>query len=135
MDDEERDRRTASQWLRSINAYLEFRAGTAWRRCGDRFHPERLWYVNGIRYLNGLDLVPAVPLATAEAAPNTIAITTTESLQIAALSAWPRIDLVLELMRIDSALTDRRLLLHLQIPKLARMLYERRILSRIEAIA
>jgi hypothetical protein len=126
MDDDERDQRTGGQWLRSIAAYMDWRAGTSWRRSGDRFHPERLWYVNGIRCLNGLDLAPVIPPATAEASPNTIAITTTELLQIAIFSARPRAELVEELMILNPALTDRHLLLHLQIPKLARMLLNAR---------
>ena len=61
MSDRERDRRTGGQWLRAVKAYLEFGAGSAWRRLSDpeqRDSPERNWYLGGIRTMNG---IPAVP--------------------------------------------------------------------------
>lgn len=56
MTDEERDRRSAGQWLRSVRAYLEFRTGDSWRRLSDpeqRWHPDRIYYLDAIRVLNG----------------------------------------------------------------------------------
>lgn len=117
MDDAERDRRSGGQWLRSVRAYLEFMAGTAWRRYADRFSPEYLWYLNGVRALNGFDIVASHPAATI--APSTI-----EDNELSLLSRLPRISIVEELMYSNPALTDRHLLSHLQIHKLARMLFE-----------
>ena len=123
MEDAERDRRSAGQWLRSIKAYLEFTAGTAWRRSADRFNPEYRCYIDAIRALNGLDLnLPVSPF------PSRITITprTVESVHIAALAARPRAELVEELMILNPALTDRRILLHLQSSKLVQMLLDAR---------
>jgi hypothetical protein len=121
MDDAERDRRSAGQWLRSVRAYLEFTAGTAWRRSSDRSNPEYRCCVDAIRALNGLDLAASPP-------PSRIAITlqTAEAIHVAALAARPRAELVEELMNLNQALTDRRILLHLQSHKLASMLLDAR---------
>jgi hypothetical protein len=46
-----REKRTGSQWLKAILAYLEYGAGDGWRRLTDpaqRWHPNRVWYLNGI---------------------------------------------------------------------------------------
>jgi hypothetical protein len=51
MENDERDKRTGLQWLKAILAYLEFGTGDGWRRLtdrGQRWHPDRLWYLNGI---------------------------------------------------------------------------------------
>jgi hypothetical protein len=51
MQDDERDKRTGPQWLKAVLGYLEFGTGDSWRRLtdpGQRWHPERLWYLNGI---------------------------------------------------------------------------------------
>ena len=68
MDDTERDRRSRSQWLRSILDYLEFGAGDSWRRLSDpaqRNSSDRTWYLNGIRqvkFLPGRQALPPPPL-------------------------------------------------------------------------
>jgi hypothetical protein len=51
VNDNERDKRTGSQWLKAVLAYLEFRTGDSWRRLSDpaqRWSPDRIWYLNGI---------------------------------------------------------------------------------------
>ncbi len=55
--DEERDKRSSSQWLKAILGYLEFGTGDRWRRLSDhrqRWHPNRLWYLNGIGTIQDL---------------------------------------------------------------------------------
>jgi hypothetical protein len=47
----ERDKRSGQQWLKAVLGYLEFQTGDRWRRLtdpGQRWHPNRLWYLNGI---------------------------------------------------------------------------------------
>ena len=117
LGDEERDRRSPGQWLRAVRAYLEFRAGDAWRRSGDRNSPERLYYLDGLRLLNGLGTDSQFGPASVSLTPRSA-----EDVPIAALASRPRGELVANLMRADPALTDRKLLSHLQNSKLARML-------------
>lgn len=45
------DGRKAHQWIASVQAYLEWRAGDSWRPVSQRFHPEREYYVCGYRTL------------------------------------------------------------------------------------
>lgn len=57
VGESERDRRSGSQWLKSIHAYLEFRAGESWRRLespAQRNSPDRWEYLEAIRFLNDL---------------------------------------------------------------------------------
>lgn len=119
MDDAERDRRSGSQWLRSILSYLEFRSGDMWRRMSDpaqRQHPERLWYLNGIRQISSL-------IACSPPSPKLQLLTRqTDYQRIPALAGRSRAWLVDELMKLDSRLSDRRLCLSLSRHKLARML-------------
>ena len=61
MGHSDRDERSGSQWLRAISAYLEYRTGDAWRRLSDpsqRWDPERLWYLNGIRAIHSIGCGP-----------------------------------------------------------------------------
>ncbi len=44
--------RTALQFIKSVRAYLEWRAGTSWRGLDQRFHPERLYYLRGLATLD-----------------------------------------------------------------------------------
>jgi hypothetical protein len=121
MEDLERDHRTPGQWLRSIQAYLEFMAGNAWRHPANRSNPTHVYYINAMRTLNGL-------------APNRIALPrnitmtpkTVRDIQIAALAARDRSSLVSELMAADANLTDRKILSHLEKHKLARMILDAR---------
>ncbi len=122
VDDFERDQRTGGQWLRAIESYLRFRSGDSWRRLSDpaqRFSPDRLWYIDGIRTLNGFNRAPdrAVESLTAFT-PAPIPADP----RLSTLAGEPRLVLVTRLMAADPSLTDKKLLLHLSRPKLARML-------------
>jgi len=120
MSDEERDSRSCAQWRRSISDYLIQRAGLNWRRESDRNNPVRQYYLDGLRTMDGsLHLVPATqrPRITKK---------TIQDIRLGSLASWPVARLVDELMRLDSHLTDRRILSHLSKLKLAQMLMDRR---------
>jgi hypothetical protein len=120
MTDAERDRRSGLQWLRSILSYLEFSSGQAWRRLSDpeqRWHPERLWYLDGIRAVQTL-LASPTPTQTFEKK--------TDDVRIGRLVAMGRGWLATELWRANPSLTDLRILLRLRPAKLARILIEAR---------
>lgn len=122
MSDEQRSLRTGGQWLRAINAYLNWRTGDSWRRPSDprqRWDPERLEYLDAIRLLNGIGLA-SVPTLSANEIP--VRVFTQTDIEVANLAANSRAWLVCELMRVDPSLCNRKILLHLQRPKLARML-------------
>jgi hypothetical protein len=124
MEDDERDRRSAGQWLRSVHAYLEFMAGTAWRRPSspaDRWSPDRLYYLDAIRFLNGLVRETAKPPARVTVTPKTA-----ESIRIASLASRGNPALADELQRLRPELTMRKTLLHFPRVKLARMVLEAR---------
>jgi hypothetical protein len=145
MSDRERDRRTGGQWLRAVKAYLEFGAGSAWRRLSDpeqRNSPVRDWYLGGIRTMNGISVrdplaqdgrggvanLSAGVCATRfagirAAAPPRVPSSPVRSSPVARLTAsrnrgW----IVEELLRVNPALTDKKLLLRLSHLKLAEML-------------
>lgn len=62
FSDAERDLRSGDQWLQSAIAYLEFRSGKAWRkiyRADQRWNATRWYYLDAIRLLGGLRLLPA----------------------------------------------------------------------------
>jgi hypothetical protein len=122
MNDEARDRRTGGQWLRSVRAYLEFRSGDSWRRGEDRNAPERWYYIDGLRTLNGIGQEQRYAL------PLCIRITpqTTRDIQLSTLASHPAKKLVDELMSLNPALTNRHILMHLARLKLARMLVDLR---------
>jgi hypothetical protein len=126
MDDSERDRRSGRQWLKAVNAYLEYMTGDAWRRGSERNSPERWYYLDAIRWLNGIGREEALPFQ------RTISITprTAQDIRINSLASWPLAKLVEELMRLNSKLTNRKLLSHFTKVKLARMLIEARAASR-----
>jgi len=124
VQDSERDRRSGGQWLRAILSYLEFGAGDAWRRLSDpeqRNSPERLWYLGGIRTINGIETCQPVisQPATFTESPTT---NTTVDARLSTLAGEPRLCLVDRLMAADHSLTDKKILLHLSRPKLAQML-------------
>lgn len=126
MSDKERDSRTGPQWLRAIRAYCEFGTGDAWRRLGDggqRSAPERLWYLSGLRLINSI-----LAGAQAQEAPRPQLVNTrpADDLLLAEIARLPRAELVDGLMKLDSSLTDRKLLSRLQRPKLARMILDAR---------
>lgn len=118
MEDSERDRRTGGQWLRSINSYLEFMAGSAWRRSEDRFSsPDRKYYIDGIRLLNGIGREPMYAASLQVVLPRTVL-----DIHLSALAGNGRAWLVDALMRVNPSLTSRKLLMGLANLKLARML-------------
>lgn len=135
MSDRERDRRSGGQWLRAVKAYLEFGAGSAWRRLSDpdqRNSPERDWYLGGIRTLNGIpargDLAQDVPARVgatrfagtpAAAAPRVPSSSSPVARLMASRSRGWIVD---ELLRVNPVLTDKKLLLRLSHAKLAAML-------------
>jgi len=121
MSDRERDRRTSGQWLRAVKAYLDFGSGSAWRRLSDpeqRNSPERDWYLGGIRTMNG---IPArdhhAQSAKAAAAPR-VPSSPVARLMATRSRGW----IVDELLRVNPALTDKKLLLRLSHAKLSEML-------------
>jgi len=118
VSDDERDRRSPGQWDRAIRAYLEWRSGNAWRRMSDpeqRNSPERPWYVDGLRTLNGIAILSRpVSLPKLEKL--------TEDVRVAKLARLPRAELVSRLMLANPSLTDRKLIAHFTLLKLARML-------------
>jgi len=126
-NDSPREKRDRSQWLRAITAYLNFQSGDAWRRLSDpaqRWDPDRLWYQNGLYCLANFlaDTNGSIALVTpSPKTPRTIE-EQTDDLRAVKLQARPRADLVTALMRADSKLTDRKILMHLSRLKLARML-------------
>jgi hypothetical protein len=137
MSDQERDPRTGGQWIRSVTAYLEFGAGSAWRRLSDpsqRNSPVRNWYLGGIRTING---IPArgrngsETLQIVAKKPQRAPLPRGPDSPVAKLTAaksrgW----IVDELLRVDSALTDKKLLLRLSHIKLAGMLLDARSRQR-----
>lgn len=126
MEDAERDRRTPAQWLRAINAYLEFMSGDSWRRGADRDSSERWYYLDAIRFLNGIGSEERVPFS------RTISITprTIQEIRISSLASWPIAKLIDELFRLNPLLTNRKLLSHYTKVKLAQMLIAARAASR-----
>lgn len=63
------DGRGAHQWIASVLAYLEWRAGDSWRQISDRFHPEREYYICGYRTLMQAWLAPEAADALAQPIP------------------------------------------------------------------
>lgn len=118
-DEQERELRTGPQWLRQIRKYCEYRAGLAWRFSADRFSPNRIWYMNGIRCVQDVlhapepELQPFLP--TLDCAP----CFTEHERELGALGRGILVD---RLMAVSSLFTDRRRLSFLPKMKLARML-------------
>jgi hypothetical protein len=118
-DERERDLRNGRQWLFSIRAYCKFRAGLAWRRSSDRFNPNRLWYMNGIRCVQ--DVLYAPDKSPQLVLPCIDGVNCSTEFE-RGLAAQSRPILVNRLMAASPLFTDRRLLSHLPKMKLARML-------------
>lgn len=120
MQDRERDKRSGAQWLKSVLSYLEYGAGDSWRRLSDpaqRWHPERQWYLSGIRQVRSvLAGIPSV-----SALPTRLLDKKTDELRLVRLRAQTRLWLVNELMRLEPRYTDRALLSRLNRAKLARL--------------
>jgi hypothetical protein len=117
-----REKRSGRQWVNSVLAYCDYRAGDCWRRLSEREQrddPDRWAYVDAIRAIHAalsVDLRPA--LVTTPAAPR-------PDPEIARLASKPRAWLADQLLARDPALTDRKLLCRLSRHKLARMVQER----------
>jgi len=126
MQDSERDKRTGGQWLRSITAYLEWQSGDSWRRASDRNSPERWLYLDAIRLLNGI--IGGLPRPAADH----LSRRTLTDIRVSSLASWPRVRLVDELLRLNPALTDRKILMHLSAVKLAGMVEGARAAVRLE---
>ena len=121
---ERHDSRTPDQLIRSVIAYLEWRAGESWRNLtfrADRNDQDRWDYLDAVRLVAKMryaeprrpQLVLPGPV-TAFRSPNTK--------QVRELACRPRACLVDRLMRADPSLTDRKILMHLGRLKLAGML-------------
>ena len=56
------ENRSGDQILRSVQAYLEFRAGSSWRNVvsSERWNPQRLEYLSAIRLIQSLRFCPPV---------------------------------------------------------------------------
>lgn len=52
------DGRKGHQWIASVLAYLDWRAGDSWRPVSHRFHPEREHYIRGHRAVSQAWLRP-----------------------------------------------------------------------------
>lgn len=132
VKDAERDSRSSGQWLKAILSYLEFGTGDGWRRLSDpaqRNSPERLWYLNGIRAVR--TILSGAPLPKPFLIPQPLP----EDARVRQLSALPRPQLVQELMLANPSLTDKKILLHLSRPKLARLLLAAQDSACVEACA
>jgi hypothetical protein len=130
MSDEERDRRSGAQWMRSVRAYLNFRAGDAWRRGTDRWASERWYYIDAIRLLNEIPLVRIPQISVTPA--------TTRAIRINSVCSERTVRaMVDELMQLRPELTLRRTLTHLHKVKLAQMIVDARAKAdqRTERIA
>jgi hypothetical protein len=121
MTDQERDARSGSQWLRSVQSYLEFMSGSTWRRYHDRQSDEYGWYLQGLRTLNGISVAIWAPRAAQSIPQKTV-----EDIALASLASNSRARLVDELLALNPSLTNQKILLHLGNLKLARMLTEAR---------
>lgn len=114
--------RTGNQWLRSVSAYLQWRAGEPWRQLGrpdQRNSPARWDYLHAVRLIETLRHAPAEcdkpkPIEVPRPHPS-------ESLA-REIEGHSRAKLVSELMKANPLLTDRKLLMRFRSPKLARML-------------
>ena len=131
LNDSLADRRSGAQWLRAIAAYLEYKTGDSWRRLSDRaqrWDPERLWYVDGVRFIRDFvaDTSGHITLASGPPPLPQSLEKKTDELRAAKLSLMHRAELVPLLMEANPELTDRKLLMHLSRHKLALMLIKAR---------
>lgn len=118
----DRDGRTSDQWLRSVGAYLEWRAGECWRNLARPEHRnslERWEYLAAARLVD--DVRHGEPQRMALALPVLSPLPSPSRAEIR-LALEPRAALVERLMRVNPSLTDKRLLSHLSRPKLAQMI-------------
>ena len=118
-----RELRTGPQWLRALTAYLDFKTGDSWRRLSDpaqRRDPDRVWYLDGLTFLQNLlrDESGRSPSPSAHWKQKPIACASQSS------ASNRGAELSDALLRLDSRLTDRKLLSRLPKPKLARMVVE-----------
>lgn len=118
-EEQERDRRSGPQWLKSISDYLKWRAGMAWRRSSDRSNPNRLWYLNGVRCVQDVMYAPAESLQLVLPCIDGVACISEFERGLAALGRSVLVD---RLMAASPLFTDRRRLSFLPKMKLARML-------------
>jgi hypothetical protein len=119
------DGRTGLQWLNSVKAYLKWRSGDSWRRMSDlqqRNAAERWNYLDALRLITDVSYSDTVD---SEQKPRLLTKPTKAQVTARKLSTESRGWLVEELLKADPKLTDKKLLLRLQRPKLASMLAER----------
>ena len=114
-----RAKRTPQQFLKSAAAYCLWRAGVCWRFSSDRWHPDRIAYLQAESILS--DAVHRDPARMRlELPPLAVGSPLTPLEQ--ELASRPRAWLVAELLDADPRFTDRKLLSNLPPKKLARML-------------
>ena len=119
LNNDERDKRTGSQWLRSTLSYLEFRAGLGWRSMSDRWNQDRLDYLAAICQVQDVMNAPLPCVDETHAAE-------LENSGVKEQPGRSRLSMADELLRLDPSLTDKKILLHLPRPKLARMVADAR---------
>jgi hypothetical protein len=123
-----RDKRSARQWIDSVTAYLQWRAGEPWRSLSDpeqRNCQERRDYLDAVQTVyNAYHLVdskgPEIAVRPNRTDPSPFPGQT-------ALAMQPRKVLVAALLAENPKLTDSKLLLSLKREKLARMLADVRM--------
>jgi len=129
--DDSRSKRNGRQWIQSAIDYCDWRAGS-WRRLSDRAQRENLdrwWYLDAARTLKDvlLGCREAQSLHIALPVLNAAPAITPEA---EALAQQPRAWLADALLAANPRMTNRKLLLHLGRPKLARLLLEARAAAK-----
>lgn len=121
------DGRTGNQWLKSVLAYLDFRAGNAWRRMDDGAHrraPERWEYLDAIRFIES---VRNAPVREPKERPVLATVSPAAPEHVDARSVY-----VDRLMALRPELTNRKLLSGFSKAKLNRMIDEARTQKPLE---
>jgi hypothetical protein len=117
-----REKRSAQQWIKSVVAYCEWRAGDPWRSLSDpeqRSDPDRWDWLDAARLVRSKQYEPERPLLVAPPVHDPFEKVVRE------LAGWPRGALVDVLLMIDPKLTNGRILRRMGREKLARMIVER----------
>lgn len=129
LDDSLLSGRTPSQFLKSVMAYCDWRAGRSWRnssKASERNHPDRDWYLNGMRavadvfYADEDELAGRGKLHVAK--PSLPPLDPAPAPLPASLLEKPRSVLVGMLMQLDPSLTDAKRLSRLSKEKLSAMI-------------
>lgn len=130
-----RENRSGKQWVESVIGYCEWRAGNPWRRLSDpaqRNDPERWDYLDASRLIHQKFYAPEQPAGLHFSLPvlNPAPSPLPQELELAEL---PRKTLVDALLRENSKLSDRKILMSFKRSKLARMLAQVRVHAKAQA--